>query len=119
MKISLKLNFLLELCPGAALILRHLAETEAGTWRSRRLSLSWNAKTSHVRIPGAVSRWQQGQRSTTRKLGEGRGIVVGWDGQGRLPGGGGSLAILQIARAKNRRGEKAEAGSNKEREGLV
>lgn len=50
MKISLKLNFLPELCPGAALILRHLAEMEACTWHSRRLSLSWNAKTSHVRM---------------------------------------------------------------------
>lgn len=53
--------------------------------------------------------WQWWQRSM-RELREERGIAVGWDGQGRLHGGGGACAILRRAGEKNGRGEKAKAG---------
>lgn len=45
-----------------------------------------------------------------RELREERAIiVVGWDGQGGLHGGGGTCAILRRVREKNGREEKAKA----------
>lgn len=45
-----------------------------------------------------------------RELRKERGIiVVGWDGQGRLHGGGGACVILRRAREKEGREEKAKA----------
>lgn len=48
---------------------------------------------------------------------EGEGIIVRWDGQGRLHGGGGTCTILRGMRDKNRRAKKAKAGQHLEKEG--
>lgn len=49
----------------------------------------------------------------------GEGVIVRWDGQGRLHGGGGESAILRRVREKNGSGAKAEAEQHLERAGLL
>lgn len=48
----------------------------------------------------------------------GEGVIVRWDGQGRLHGGGGESAILRRVREKNRSRAKAEAEQHLEIAGL-